>query len=1226
MSGIKGVGGNRGWVGRLSAERTVAEKTSKPELGGGAVKAGAPIKAPDAKLGASPLAGLGVPEKVLKDHAAPLGAAIADVTGIADFGGKLEPWRQRGIERIVEQLYKNLGLALSQVPAESRPALAKESLGAMRALMERTGGGDQLASTISAALGLFESGLRLTTQKRLVSTPAEQLGAMKVAVDAVSTLSDALATRAGTSTALNVFPVLVEQLERSRGALTPKARQEIWSAVSKLLVEDGPKTGTTQDLVAELAKALGAALEAKPASVEAALTDTRARFFEAFAQPRRDMENGLALVPQLAEGTPSRAYADALNDALKKTLAAHPVTTAPLYPAMFDLRARADELLRAFPAEGLTFIPSIAAIVAKLGPTEVAEPALATLGAWITQLANAPLASAGLEKAAAARDLGATARGLVEAALGMGRVAPADVPGLDVELAKLEKLAPTKALQVAVALAPVLADGQGNTASVVRHVIEAAERGGKNDLVGFLRDFALRDRHLTSAFALYGISGNDATKQQALAAAVASISTGHELGAAANVVASLVRTVEASLPGARVREMIAPDAQDRPGLWKLADPGVRYRNGVEPFFDQLVAAAARGGASRGDATVQTTAVRAALAIAAAVGNLDGNADLPFRRIAADLEAAFADAKELTWAKPEKNAVGLRAQNQHSVAAFLDAHTALPMELALTAGVHLDQPSMAWLTDRMERSAGRDTRRALRDFIFGCVDAGRLDLVEALRTTQAPPKAVSRAIAFVGAQFRLGQLGQVPFDRLVEGFKANVDAIAQVEQEKMKATLDGIGLGALIEGGKATEVGLAELAKCKEPIKYVLEHLVDGYVAANDGDHLQCGPVRAPFSKALQSIAEGTWPAPKYENEGGKRQLATLSGPQQALWRQESVTALNAPVNPEEQARLAETMTLLKGVAKALERSAPVVAGIPNLDWSPASLGTLERVYAEKVAALRNVEKGSADHRKLSSEIGPTREALALVRFAVGVRGANGDPKTALLNLKETLADAVSALKAAKMGAAVEVVRDAMYEAQAIKTSPKQGTYAVDTDNPEALLASSRGGCCDYTSYRRWVPAMMLLEANQKVIRVYEGERWSQRALFHFHEAKIPGDPPYEGPVLFLNYAYGPNGGQQANASQALLYKHALEKAFAMGVPLITPADVSAAARELGAQQQNVRIEVQMTPGTTGFNFSDYYFTHTEGHYDYVYDVHKLAAGKPKGTVAKAINVVMPPKA
>jgi hypothetical protein len=755
------------------------------------------------------------------------------------------------------------------------------------------------------------------------------------------------------------------------------------------------------------------------------------------------------------------------------------------------------------------------------------------------------------------------------------------------------QLAPSAlTLCVQIALAPL---GDVDEA-IVENALARAERGGRDDLIASIREGARREQLYLRALG-----------DPKVAAALAELGVATEEGASA--IASSIAEIRNRVPDAR-----APLAE----LWALSDPAQRFKRPPHAVFAQLLGALDNAGlgAQSGEAKNATVALAASLAFV--VARLDGDPELPFQRILRDLEDAVRDPDALKWTA-KRDAISLRAKTH--AAAYVAAHAELPPELALSAGLHLSTDQLAWLTAKAESTTGRDTVRALRDMVYASITAGRLDLLDALRETAAPPKSQSKLIAFVARMYRGNRLNEVPFDRLLEGLRAGVDPVTAIEQEEAKRVLAELGLGDVMNA-ELDPAGIAELKHASAAVTTLWSAIQNN--EAWDGS--SASDLRQPFLDVISSVARGTWPKTKYESEVAKRTLANLSPHQVELWRAEMVTPLDDQ-RAAAAADLSRALAMLRGLAAVVKQQAP------DLAYSREGERTLADQLAAGVKGLHETQKGSDEHRALSRSLGPLRHQLALVRFVRAVENGGGDPAAFLSSMKSTIADAKAALPGIGLKIGVEVLREVEDHTHGLGASPRQGVYAVDEDRLEPLFMSGTGGCCYYNGARKWQNISAAANANEKVMRVYDGANFVYRAYVKIYDGEI-GD--YKGPVMWLNESKANGAGSEQH--RELLLRHAVKKAQAMGIPLVTMPkadhgaacnDVGPAAQALGLQASIQRIKVSFPIDTaTGWTYADYWTgREADGRYfettTYHHNLKKSFPGQTHYTRDYDFRVVMP---
>ncbi|MCK6544476.1 hypothetical protein L6R52_01275 [Myxococcota bacterium] len=1187
----------RSWVGQIQNVRTRAE-VKAPAADG--VDAG-PRRGEGAK--ADGLRGLLVPEKVIAAHGASLEGAIGDVARLRELTGSLEPHKAKQLERLLDQLYKVLGVQLSLVPAAERPAVAARMMGATRGLADALASSGELVPTMFALVGLFDSGARLQAQKRLDVGAAGVAQLAERASDALRALSSRLEGRGGVAAAINLFPNLVEQLERAAGPLDVEGRARLWSAATELLAGAVPARGfalehaahVSEVLAAELAKNPGKGAEAGAKAARSALVTEGA--------PRLDATNAAVV---RADALPE------IGQALARVLEAHPLGPEALFEAVVALRQHADQAIAENVPDNLALWRSTAELVARVADRPIALEVVKRLGELVPKAigrgdkGNKQAVLDAMARAAATDDGHAIARALFDLKLAIKNRPAADYPELEAALAELGGIDADRAMLVSLAVTQRL-NSQPAAAPMLRGAIALAKGSLGDDpwraLDGYVERFTAVHTGLANQVAAEEVMG--------LADVIARVTSGTKVENLDRIV-ELITTLKNTLPRLDLGEALAPDAHGRSAALALVDPSVRYRTPPLPFLART-AAQLQNWAWQ-DAGRPREAARIAIDLAARMANLDGNPEVPFARALGDLATAAAEPHRLTAANGPKSAVALRAAQKQTLEAFLDAHPELPIELAATAGLHLSTDQVAWLSTRIAGAKGRDTVRALRDFVLGCVDAGQLALLEAVRTTRATSKAASRVITLVGREYRASRLDRVPFAELEAGMKKGADVVLEMEKKRLEA-----GMRALEGAAPAAvdpEAGRKMLEKCGPAITNCLEFYKNGAHQDAGIDYAACATALEASVRALQ---EGRWPSAKYDTPVGRRLLASLTPEQEQVWRQEVVTPAAGAMPVIERQAVPAVTELVRGLQKALPLSFRLA---PGVEWTEASLAALRAKQAELLGGLHAAQKGSADHKRLGAELGAISGSLTVLALKVAIDQAVAgglDGRATLLALRGELSGAAHVLRRARaVGAAdaVEELADAASKIRDVKQPAKFGRYAVDEDSLDALMLShtqTSGSCLNNVNgFRRWGLAGSVADANIRMLRTYDGDKFSYRAFMKVFPVEMPG---YKGPALWLDepLAEGPAQGDDLE----LLYKTAIHKAQAMGIPVMAPsAMLTQTGQKLGHATQAANVRFSIDEGNTGAMHSDYLFGGAG-------NLRALRGQNPVAIVDRQAQVVMP---
>lgn len=1182
----KGVG-RPGWITRFGAKRV--EINQREGLEGPAPQVLDPRKV-------DRLQGAGFSKKLVDAHGVSLAGATKDAAAVTAFVEGLG-WRGRSVGRLVDQLYKSLSLALDQVPEERRSELAERSLAAVRKIIERAGDGDRLIPTLGAVVSLFDFSVRQVEQGHVHPQPDAQVSQVESAAEDVAALEAALGARIGAGRSLTLYPALVERIERKLGPMTPAKRQDLRQRVAKFLVETGPLTGFRPETSGQLAMLLNQALE-EAKTPAAALFETAAAYRATNQEQLEEARRQLAAAdPYAAQDPAKKALFERMNVVLGEVLDAHPNAPPAFYQQVTQARASLVQQLRYGRGEDPKHYEPLIDLIGRFGKTEAAQPFLTWVANITYQYQRQPDAAEMIRNAVKEKDGAKAARLLAEASLLLSgnRVDP-KAP-VAKALAEIETLPPAGALAAQLALHQILQYPNDHAPAVVRAVVGEASLQSRDDPFKHLEQVASLAGPVQQALARHAIHEQTPKQREALAAELTRvISRASYAGNAPAQAAMMIQSVQQSLPKADATSLVDA-SEDRPGIWNLVNPALQWRVPPQDLLPQILAAMTRAKIDKKDQAVQTRAARVAIELAAVVGNLDGDHQIPFEQILTDLERGLAAPSKLTFAVREEGAVGVRAQKKPDAFAFLKAHDALPMELRMSAGRHLDPEQIGWLIERCETSTGRDTRRALRDFTLGCIKAKKLAFFDAIRTSDAPAKSVSRVIHFVARAYREDKLADLPFAQIDKELAKGADPIVELEEKAAREALKDLNLAEVV-AGKVDPAGLAELSRCAEAIRYIMEHLEPGH--REDG--IDCHErLHGVFLDVLKATAEGRWPEPKYESEWGKKNLACLDPRQKALWRTESVTAAGA--SPGAMRALGEAVHLLRGLDAALRDHEDLLAtpGMNRLGFTAKSLERLEKEHGDVLAQLRRCKKGSARHRELSNRMSELGAPLAILRFSLALQAQKGDAESLLLELRPLLVDLKAALSRRNLPNLARIVDRVEHTAGQIRTSPKEGAYAADEDNLFALLTSTNtGGCVSYTGFRRYANVGFAANAGDKLIRAYADGKFMGRSVLKLFEAKIDG---YDGPVLWLNNIALTNGGGQEQTD--LITRHAINKARAMGIPLCTSqVDPSAQAERMGLACEQKDVAGRIPDNATGTSFANYTIVPSTDH-----DIRTKMAGK-----------------
>lgn len=1187
-------------MGQLGSQRAEARRAADKAPGRpGRPVPEAPGLAPKQGLGA--LKAVGIPDKVAAQHGPSFEAALQPLGALARAGSQLEGWQAKAFGRSLEQLYKTIGQHLAQLPEANRPAAAKATLEAMQRLIERARAPELLVPALSSAAGVLDEGTRALGKQRLKATPAEAARLGVGAAEAITALLEAMVGRAGQGTALNVYPQLVEQIGITLPAHGPADRDALLGTVRDLLLEGTPRRGIELTGAARVAELVAKASRAQPGKVEAIAAAVR----EAVLEPLRDHHAQTQALVAEAPALPTPALQaghGALSQGLQAVLAANPQGPEELFGQIEQLQA----LLRSL-APTAVRMPATPEIWAQLGPVlerSAESPAIGELLGFLrTHLkalpsrAEAPKLLAALAAAPDERAFGRRLLDLVVAVRGAKLPAGEQVEEI---LKAFEALPSTSAVQVALAFAGVVPTNQEDH-KLLSILTRQAARTRPDDPAKALQSLAAGYARFAGQLAPYP-QLRDVRKGllEALALASPQIEQPNQQG----LMQALGRA-RATLP------LFDPSAllrggEGRPPILEMTDRKVAFATRPADFMASLLNAAKAPAAN--DAELSAYLAPLAVRLAVDAGHIQNGAKLQLPRILEDWTTAVAQPAKLRHAARAQQGGALKAREQPSVRGFLEAHPELPLDLAFTAGLHLSPEQLAWVVEEVRTTRGRDTVRALRDFVFAAVQAQRLDLVEAARTSESPPKAKSAILREVAQSFRTGQVAEIPFDAIVAGLAAGGDPMADILAAKAKAAFAGLDLAELAEG-KVEAAGLDEITRISKNVAELLTQYKKGFVSMDK--QIDMGRLREPLLGAMKSVLQGTWPAPKYEDENGRRQMAILTPAQQEAWRRTTVTPAQVADAGGAPQRLEESLALVRGLAKAVPEAVRLEGGDLPRTWDVASVQALRQLRDDGVAALRAAEKGSKEHRALGARLGDINARLALIELVVEAERVLPDPqvdgRSALRGLAPLLTAAVGPLRKAGARGAAEAADEAAAFARTLQGSPRTGRHAADEDGFAQLVDSHKSGCLSPGSkLRRWGICGSLVDANTRMLRVLEGEKQLYRTFMRVLQAELPG---YRGPVLWVENPIADGGGQASDLQ--LLYAGLYQKAAEMGVPVLHQR--GAGQLPPGWKTKQAQVTLTIDGGHTGLMHSDALGQQT----------HQQNAGKT-WNLQKTLTVVSPP--
>jgi hypothetical protein len=1154
---LSGKIGERGFVARLRATRppvveTETGKSAKPDPAGTPLAPRIEPSRNDVALLESAL----VPKKITAAYGEYLIPSLGDIAALVEKSRRLEPHFAAQYSRAIGGFYGTLGKLLAATPATSRAEVAASCIRGMKELVATMKRGEHLVPALFAMIGQLDSGARLLAQDRLSATPAELGKLASDAVDRVRAFNTYLDGCEGIGAALSVLPNILEQMDRSAPKLKLAERTKLLDEAMTFFVDTSPRAGLNQTIAGNIRDSLARALVATPGDplkalaaakkeLRAAQTESRDRVYKTFDD---------SIPEDWQRGTPRFEAFWSLRVAMFDILKANPVGPEQLYEHLETIYKQA-VAAREAPMYELD-VQAVAHIMARVGNTPLATPMCEFFANASNLFAEHPAKSERLLAAAGERDLGELAKSLMVArAYFYDSGSIRKLQGLNSSIELLDLLDPVTAMKTVFATSSNFYNAR-SVSDLLETVAEAAQNLEVDQPLDFLTKLGARFNTFDEDVGDWppGLHIANAT-QLARAVALALPKEPNDWSHRRDLSAFL-QEVAGKLPGYPLEELIQGDLVDRPGLLKLADPDQKFKRSPREALGDLLSVVWKKSGGK-HAPVREPA-RVAMAIAEKVGHMDGDPAIPLARIKKDFEAAISGKNARPSAGATGSMVSVRASQVANFEAFLKANPELPIELAPTAAIHLSSGQLAWVKERLASALkSRDSMRTLRDFVFACVDAGRLDLIDVMRSPGVPAKAISHSVIHIAGAYRLAGAEHVPFELVAATLARREDPVAILDRAKQQAAVASLKMPEL-DGAKVTDAGLQTLMDNAGPVGGLLSHFGPDYhgelsVARGFRDNdLDYQAIRAPFVAALVDVAEGTWPKVKYESEIGRRMLRELSEDQIAIWRSQTVTAAQNAGTPEEIERQAQALALLRGLEKVIPEHVSLGG---ELAFDETSLGSLRKERDELLTQLRGAEKGSREHRSFSGQIGPLNDRIAVIELQLALTEKFSaeaiDPAQLLVELRPLLGRASQA--ASKLGP--RVITNALAEvidaSSSIKMDSRDGKHAIDEDSLNALIGSHKSGCLnptdDHYGFRRFGLAQALVDANTKMLRVYDDSgKMVYRGFLRILRAE---SDEYTGPMLWIENPHNDGGGGDAEAR--LLFKNAVNKAIAMGIPVMS---------------------------------------------------------------------------
>lgn len=1129
------------WLGKISQNRVQGRGLDPVAQG------------PAAKVDPKKFKATLVSDKVLKKYGAALAPAAGDMQAIARAGGDLTSHRVKQFSNAVDQFYSALGRSTDQLEPDAREAVIKSSMGAMRHVVEQLAQHADLMPAMAAVSSLLEPRGKHDADPR-----AHADAAKNSVLDVVSRFE----SRLGTSSVLFGFRNLVEGYESNTEGLTAGRRPEIWQAVTDYLEQVVPRPGCNQGQLGVITGLFMRAVRQTPDDPKRALEIASQSALEPHVGTVNALLEQLKVEPPgLQAGSPGKTAFDSVQSALQSVVGNNPAGPEEVFGTIELLQGKLPQIAQAANEDEAKGYEALGKILELAGSTSAVQAVLSYAAQKLPGLVTHAGSRAVLVRAARMQKAESVAPLLLQAHLAtLGR--NADDPALAAALDKIGRLPPAPALRSALALLPHV--HQNYAAPLADALFLESRTADSSEAL---------DAFVTRFVASFAQMRNQGADMGPVAAALARSDSGNIVPRVALQLAQNVNNLKARLPETPIAKILEKGRNGEAGLIGLSQNG-NFLHPPLPVLNSMLEAVSQAGGAKKDASAD---VRIAMSITEQLCQLDRNpAQTDLAQVREDFSTALATPKALTSA-----AVGAPAK---SAGAFAAAHPDFPIELVFTAGRHLSKPQMRWLQSELSSTRSHTYKRSLRDMVLGVVKADRKDFLDTLIKSGADRNAKTRAVDFLAVQHRTNQAPQAPWDALIEGLKAGKDPVDEIEGQKAMAAMGAVGLDAL---PKVDPEGMAVLAKAGKQLK--------NFLAFNFGNFGKPKEYfTEPLMAAVRSQADGSWPTSKYESESAKVHLAPLQPEQLDVWKTAGVSGAAAPaaIDP---AQLEQPLQLLGGLARTLTQHVSIKGkGFENVGWSQDSLKQLSGQYEQLINELRNGQKGSKAHRASSKKIGPIRDRVALLELQLELKkhftkdGLQGDGPAAFRALRPLAQAALPSLR--KQGAsgfiqAIESVLDAG-PPPAAPTAARAGTYVADDDSLDAWLMAFGGGCLHpENGHNRAALVEFITGSQYRVVRAFRDDKQVSRSFMRLH--RIDAGNGYKGLALTLDPPMAGSGGAPTPADRESMFRHALKKASAMGVPLLVRGnELDAAAQEQGLAVHKGPTKVYVHKGVTGMHQSE----------------------------------------
>lgn len=1119
-------------IHKLSRHRTAG----LPGANEAAKKPGKPAVDPEVFAGAQ------VSEKLISKFGAQLKPAAAEMAAIGRMAASLKPHKVTQFSNALDRYYGALGKFLEDVPAKEHKPVVAAATQALQKVVERIGPGDRLVGGIEVLASLLFHGRTDGT-----------FAARAEAAEAVSAqLLDLLDGRLGAGGSCFVFRNLIEAGASRQADQSLASKQANWAGALALIARGTPTRGASQ---AELGALFG--------HFQAACGEggTLAEIYDrAILRAVSPHQAGvMALAEQLrqpvnlAEGSPGqrvdRIMVETLSKLTEGTAAGYPI----LGQQIEALSGRISGHAKRIKEESVPVYQNLARLIEGLAERASLGVTLDYLARALPELAERPGMATKLAKLTSPEEL---PRALLE---GEAERLGKDVTGLEAALKALDRMPSGLGAAAAVALLPHVAPAVIPTELLIKAGANLA-RGAEtiDELHGRIQIY-------TDAFP---------TIDQALGAAHAQVlaqALALELNNGPKKADALPRLIQhatqllAILPELPLSKVVLPDRGNELSLLSIDGPTHQGRDPGDylgRLFETLTADRTMS------AEVQTSLARLTFRLANQVARLDRDPETILPRILEDWRQAIEQPATLHFALRPGKSTAVQAKSELSALGFLSAHPELPIELALSAGKHLSSEQLTWLSETIKSERSHGKVRQLRDLVFAAIELGRLDFVDALRSSKSPPKTKEAAIVHVLEHHRAGALPEGRLDLLMQGLAAGTDPLAPLKEELPAPAVDAAPIPVDRDGQAALQRNHANIQSMR--------------------NHPPLAGYRDKLEAVLTAYGNGTLRKVKYEGPVADQLLAGLTPHQRAVWAQCDATSKGGGV--EEGPALAEHLPMLTGLAPLLDRINLATAELPELKFDQASLDVLRGLQAQHLEQLRAHPKGSDEHRAASRGLGPINPRISLIELKLQLTQhlAMNTPAGAMLYaLKQTLANAAPALQAFGARAGAEAALELAAVGKKLKLEPTQSLHATDDDSLDGYMSSFAGGCINPAGgHNRHYLVEKMASPLYKMSRGMDGKVSQTRGFFRLLRVEIGN---YKGFAIWSDAPQNTPTGRVTAEIQQLLADHALAKAMAMGIPVLTNGDGYAvqAAQKRGMVLQPAGVKVNIEFGMTGNHHTEY---------------------------------------